>query len=103
MANITIKVSDLSRQQGEEADFGRLIVRQYPGLAAPVQLDVLPDELKGLEPMGDLVQLEYYEPGSETPQMLMIARKDFDQLAKSSTMAEVLSKARGLRGRRATT
>jgi hypothetical protein len=40
--------SDLSGMQGEDAEFGRLVVRRYPGLDSPVQLDVLPQELDGL-------------------------------------------------------
>ncbi len=68
---------------------------------APVQLDVLPDEVAGLQTMDDLVQLEYTAPGAQEATVLVVARSDFDGL--SDNMAEVLSKARGLRGRRATT
>jgi len=100
VADIQVRVSDLTGKQDDREVFGRLVVRKYPGLDAPVQLDVLPDEVAGLQTMDDLVQLEYTAPGSETPKVLLVSREDFDGL--SDTMAEVLSKARGLRGRRAT-
>jgi len=101
VADIQVRVSDLTGKQDDREVFGRLVVRKYPGLDAPVQLDVLPDEVAGLQTMDDLVQLEYTAPGAQEATVLVVARSDFDGL--SADMAEVLSKARGLRGRRATT
>ena len=100
MAVISVRASDLSGQQGEEAEFGRLVVRRYPGLDSPIQLDVLPQEVSGLQAVEDLVEIEYTEPGSDQPKSMLVSRQDFDALAPD--MAKVLANGRGLRGRQRT-
>ena len=58
------KASDLTGEKGEEEEFGRLIVRRHPALGRAVELDVRPAEVAGVKTVGDMVHLEYYEPGS---------------------------------------
>jgi hypothetical protein len=101
LAYVQVKVSDLTGEQRDEEAFGRLVVRRHPALDAPVQLDILPEEVKDLQPLDDLVQLDYFEPGSDKPTTIVVARKDFDAL--NPKMDEVLAGARGVRGRRTST
>jgi hypothetical protein len=103
VADISVRVSDLSDKQGQKEAFGRLVVTRYPGLTAPVQLDVLPEEVAKLQSLDDVVQLNWYEPGSDGPKTLMVHRGDFDGLATATDMEKVLANGRGVRGRRAKT
>jgi len=54
----SVRVSDLSGAEGNDEDFVTLVVRRHPKLEEPVQIDVLPDEIKGLKNAGNLVVLE---------------------------------------------
>ncbi len=103
MADIKVKVSDLTRAQRDPGEFGRLVVKRHPAITAPVELDVLPEEVKDLQARDDLVQLDYYGPGSDTPKTIVVTQQEFDQLATDTDMAKVLAGARGVRGRRAST
>lgn len=91
-----LRVSDLSGAEGASDDFGRLVVRGYPGVDGPKELDVLPSEVPHFEiPEGVLI-LEYTAPGSSR-RTLVASRTDFDQLVQN--MPEVIANARGKRGR----
>ena len=61
-------------------------------------LDVLPGEVSGLKTVDGLIELEYTEPGGQSPKTLLVLRKDFDGLAPD--MAKVLQKAPQRPGRR---
>jgi len=98
LAVVQVRRSDFTGTQAEEEEFGRLVVRKYPGLDGPKVLDVLPGEVSGLKTQGDLVEVEYTEPGSDQPRSMVVSREDFDALAPD--MAKVLADARGLRGGR---
>ena len=95
MAFRSVRISDLTGQEGSDEDFVTLAVRRYPGLDEAVQIDVLPNEIKGLKSAGDLVVLEVRN--GETTQ-IVTTKSEFDKLAPD--MAAVLAKADGLRGRR---
>jgi hypothetical protein len=99
MAVVQIKASDLTGEKGEEDEFGRLIVRRHPALGRAVELDVRPADVAGVKTVGDIVHLEYFEPGSGTAKELVVKRQDFDGMFKKGDPTEVLSKARGVRGR----
>jgi hypothetical protein len=90
--------SDLSGQEGEDKEFGRLVVKGHPAVEGARVLDVLPGELDGLNTVDDLVELEYSEPGADRPKTLVVRRSDFDELAPD--MAKVLAKAPQRAGRR---
>jgi hypothetical protein len=94
-----LKVSDLSGAEGASADFGRLVVHAYPGVDGPRELDVLPSEVPDFEIPEGIVILEYTAPGSSARRTLVASRAEFDQLAPDMNMKEVITNARGKRGR----
>lgn len=96
MAFKSIRVSDLTGAEGEDSAFITVVVREYPGLDEPVQIDALPEELKSLKGIKDLVVLELKQ--GESTQQLVTTREEFNKL--SPNMQEVLDSADGLRGRR---
>jgi hypothetical protein len=85
MAVVQIKASDLTGEKGEEEEFGRLIVRRHPALRRAVELDVRPAEVAGVKTVGDMVHLEYYEPGSGAGKELVVKRQDFDGMSRRAT------------------
>lgn len=95
MAYRSVRVSDLSGKEDDDAKFITLVVRRHPDLDEPVQIDVLPDEIKGLKSAGNLVALEIRN--GETEQ-LVVTLDEFSKL--SPNMADILKRADGLRGRR---
>ncbi|MEW1951087.1 hypothetical protein AB0280_17770 [Pseudarthrobacter sp902506025] len=96
MAWISRKVSDLTGKEGKEDAFTNVVVRVHPKLEEPVQFDALPEEVKGLTPLTDLVQLELRK-GTEVKE-LIVTLEEFNKL--SPKIEEVLDNADGLRGRR---
>lgn len=95
MAIVTKMVSDLTGKEGDKDKFVELVVREAPGLEAPVRLDVLPDEIKNLKSGGEYVLLEVK---NGDVQQLIVSVADFKKLAPN--MDEILAKAPGLRGRK---
>ena len=94
MAVKTIHVSDLSGREAEEQELARLVVVEHPDYKElPATLEVLPDEVAGLQSVEQLVQLEYYAPGERRPQRLTITRDQFNDLAKDEDMGAVLLRA----------
>jgi hypothetical protein len=93
-----LRVSDLSGAEGASEEFGRLVVRGYPGVNGARELDVLPSEVPDFEIPEGIVILEHTPPGS-TRRTLVASRADFDQLAVGRNMEEVITKARVKRGR----
>ena len=47
-----------------------------------MELDVRPAEVAGVKTVGDMVHLEYYEPGSVAGKELVVKRRDFDGMFK---------------------
>lgn len=96
MAFKSIRVSDLTGAEGDDEKFVNVIVRTCPGLDEPVQFDALPEELKGLKGIKDLVVLELKT--GENTQQLVTTLAEFNKL--SPDINTVLENADGLRGRR---
>ncbi|RAN77973.1 hypothetical protein B5P43_18250 [Bacillus sp. SRB_336] len=96
MAWVSKKISDISGKEGKEEAFTNVVVRSHPKLEESVQFDALPDELKGLNPLTDLVQLELRR-GTEVVE-LIVTLEEFNKL--SPKIEEILEKADTLRGRR---
>lgn len=96
MAYRSVRISDLTGAEGKDEDFVTLAIRRYPGLEEPVQIDVLPAEIKGLKAASDLVVLEVRNGGE--PTQLVTTKAEFDKL--SANISEILANADGLRGRR---
>jgi hypothetical protein len=90
--------SDLSGQEGEDKEFGRLVVKGHPSVEGARVLDVLPGELDGLKTVDDLVEMEYTGPGASSTATMVVRRSDFDKLAPD--MAKVLAGAPQRPGRR---
>lgn len=95
MAYKSVRISDLTGKEGKDEDFITLIVRQHPSLDEPVQIDVLPNEIKSLQNADDLVILELRNADDE---QLVVTLEDFNKL--SPKIDEILASADGLRGRR---
>lgn len=96
MAFRSVRISDLTGAEGKDEEFVTLAVRRYPGLTEAVQIDALPNEIKGLKSADQLVVLEVRNGGD--PYQVVTTKSEFDKLAPN--MAEVLANADGLRGRR---
>ncbi|NEA56384.1 hypothetical protein G3I60_20100 [Streptomyces sp. SID13666] len=96
MAIVSRKVSDLSGQEGTDAEFATVVVRQHPSIDQPKALDVLAIEAEQFKEIGDLVVIEVTMPNGSRKDVAM-KRADFDKLAPN--MDEVLKAARGTRGR----
>ena len=96
MAFRSIRVSDITGAEGSDDDFVTVIVRTHPSLEEPVQFDALPDELKILKGLKDLVVLEL--KNGETTQQVVTTLTEFNKLSPS--INDVLENADGLRGRR---
>ncbi len=91
----SIRVSDLTGAEGDDEAFVTVVVRQHPELEEAVQFDALPEELKPLKGLSDLVVLELRN--GETTQVVTTLT-EFNKL--SSNIKDVLKNADGLRGRR---
>jgi hypothetical protein len=87
---------DLTGKESKEDAFTNVVVRVHPKLEEPVQFDALPEELKGLTPLNDLVQLELRK--GTAVQELIVTLEEFNKL--SPKIEGVLNGADGLRGRR---
>jgi hypothetical protein len=87
VAVVEKRVSDISGQMGDE--MGRLTVVSHPKFSGPIQLDVLDDEVKGLEGLGDTVELEVTTSDGRT-RRLVVAVEDFNRLGN---MDAVLTEA----------
>jgi hypothetical protein len=96
MAIVSRKVSDLSGQEGGDAEFAQIVIRQHPKLDQPKALDVLVDELDRFKDIGDLVVLEVRMPDHSTRD-IYVRLTDFNKV--SENMDDVLRAARGTRGR----
>lgn len=96
MAIVSRKVSDLSGEEGTDADFAQVVVRQHPKLDQPKALDVLVSELGQFKDIGDLVVLEIRMPDTSTREMY-VRLTEFNKTAPN--MDDVLQNARGTRGR----
>jgi hypothetical protein len=83
--------SDLSGKEGEAREFGRLVAKAHPAVDGARVLDVLPDEVDGLKPVEDLIELEYTAAGAESSKTLVVKRSDFDRLVPD--MPKLLAKA----------
>lgn len=95
MALVSKMVSDLTGKEGDQKDFVTLVVREHTAITEPKALDVLPDEIAALKSAGDLVVLEIRNPDTSISQ-LIVPLAEFRKIVKD----EVLSKGRGLKGRR---
>jgi hypothetical protein len=94
MAVKVVHVSDLSGQQAEEGQFGRLVVREHPDFTqTPITLEVLPDEIGELPESASYVRLEYIPPGETSGQHVTLSVSQFNRLSSSDDMNAVLMRA----------
>lgn len=95
MGTKVIHVSDISGREGTGEELGRLVVHQHPEFQQlPIELDVLPEEIKTLEAATQLVVLEYFAPGARRGERLTVTLEDFNRLAPDgSDMKAVLFQA----------
>jgi hypothetical protein len=95
MGTKVIHVSDISGREDTGGELGRLIVHQHPEFQQfPIELDVLPEEIKTLEAATHLVVLEYFAPGARRGERLTVTLEDFNRLAPDGTdMKAVLFQA----------
>jgi hypothetical protein len=82
MGTRIVHVSDISGREGTQDQLGHLVIHQHPDFQQlPVSLDVLPEEIKALEPATQLVVLEYFAPGARRGERLTVTLDDFNRLA----------------------
>jgi hypothetical protein len=82
MGTRIVHVSDISGREGTPDQLGHLVIHQHPDFQQlPVSLDVLPEEIKALEPATHLVVLEYFAPGASRGERLTVMLDDFNRLA----------------------
>ena len=96
MAIVSRRISDLSGNEGTDAEFATVIVRQHPTLDQPKALDVLITETEQFKGIDDLVVLEVQMPNGNKHDVSM-RLSEFNKL--NPNMAKVLKDARGTRGR----
>jgi hypothetical protein len=86
MGTKVIHVSDISGREGGGEELGRLVIHQHPEFQQfPIELDVLPEEIKTLEAATQLVVLEYFAPGARRGERLTVTLEDFSKLAPDGT------------------
>ncbi|MFC1419385.1 hypothetical protein [Streptacidiphilus cavernicola] len=96
MAIVQRRISDLNGQEGTDAEFALVIVRQHPTLDQPKALDVLVSETEQFKGLDDLVVLEVQLPNGSKHDVAM-RLSEFNKL--NPNMTQVLKDARGTRGR----
>jgi hypothetical protein len=100
MATKVIHVSDLSGQVADSHELARLTVVGHPGFTqTPVVLEVLPDEMKGLEAATSLVSLEYLPPGARRPERMTVTVDDFNRLAAGERAMDTILLEAAISGR----
>jgi hypothetical protein len=88
-----VHVSDLSGQQADEGEFGKLIVHEHPKYDGPITLEVLPDEIGDFPEDEAYVRIEYVEPGSRSGRRAVLSVERFNKLASSGDMNAILMDA----------
>src|SRR3954454_23451980 len=71
MAYRQIRVSDLSGEVIDDDKVVTVLVRQHPKLEEARVFDASPDELKGLAPMADVLELELRSPRGTVGTMVL--------------------------------
>ena len=97
MAQITIKVSDLTHEPiDDETQAAQLIVEHHPDFQEPITLDVLPQEVErvfaGQEREQQYVVLRY-QPQNGDAQQIVMPVGEFNALASVQDMQQVLEAA----------
>jgi hypothetical protein len=88
-----VHVSDLTGREGDESEFGQLVI-QHPDFREPIHLEALPAEVEGLlKAPTQVVQVDYTAPGARTSQRLYVLPEDFNALAKDRDMKAILMEA----------
>jgi hypothetical protein len=95
MAQITIKVSDLTHEPIEEDTLAaRLIVEHHPNFSEPITLDVLPEEVESaLAQQEEQYVVLTYEPQGQEPRQVVMLLEEFNTLSTVSAMNQVLEAA----------
>ena len=93
MAIISRRVSDLTGTEAEESRFVKLVVRRHPAVDEPKVLDVLPEEIAGLDEAGGVVVLEVHD-GEKRQLVVPLSR--FREICSD----DVVARAPGTRGRK---
>jgi hypothetical protein len=83
-----VRVSDLTGEQDD--NMARLVVVSHPKFSGPITLDVREEEVRDLESLGDLVELEYTPPEGRT-RKLIVSAEDFGRLGDN--MDAILTEA----------
>lgn len=96
MAIVNKKVSDLSKEEGDDKEFAVVVVREHPNFDEPKALDVLVPELDKFKGLEDLVTLEVQMPDG-TKKDVMMRLVDFNKIAPN--MDDIVKNARKTRGR----
>jgi hypothetical protein len=94
MAVKVVHVSDISGQEADEQQLGRLIVHEHPEYAdLPVTLEVLPQEVEALQGASRFVTVEWVAPGARKGERLTVSLDDFNLLGQPGAMESAIQDA----------
>jgi hypothetical protein len=95
MGEKSVRFSDLSGQMvGNPDELARMLITEHPDLDKPVQLEAMPDELAQLGKFSlQAVRVEVAMPGEDDATTHTLTVSNFNKLATTKPMAEVLADA----------
>ncbi len=94
MAVKVVHVSDISGKEAEEQELGRLVVHEHPEYAdLPVTLEILPEEVEGLQAASRFVTVEWIPPGARKGERITVSLDDFNLLGQPGAMESAIQDA----------
>ena len=94
MAVKVVHVSDISGKEAEEQALGRLVIHEHPEYAdLPITLEVLPEEVEGLQGASRFVTVEWIAPGARKGERLTVSLDDFNLLAEAGRLDTAIQDA----------
>lgn len=94
MAVKVVHVSDISGKEADEQSLGKLVIHEHPEYSdLPVTLEVLPEEVEGLEGASRYVTVEWFQPGARKGKRMTVSLEDFNLLAGPGVMENAIQEA----------
>ena len=94
MAVKVVHVSDISGQEADEQELGRLVIHEHPEYAdLPVTLEVLPSEVESLQSASRFVTVEWIAPGARKGERMTVSLDDFNLLGRPGALESAIQDA----------